>query len=106
MGTGFTAVDVRGYSVTCSSYYWDNHVLKHHPGLVGHENDAKRAVEQRSFIYASKSKPDCHIYYGSLTGRRPEIKVVVTFDANHIGTVLSVSECSKRPSEEKIVWPE
>ena len=91
--------------MTCSSEYWDSHVLKHHPSLAGHEADARRAIEKRDFIYASKSRPDRHVYYGPLTGRRPEIKVVVAFDANNVGTVVSVSECSRRPGGEVIVWP-
>ena len=105
MAKEIRAVDARGYTVTCSRYYWENHVLKHHPSLAGHEDDARRAIEKRDFIYASKSNPNRHVYYGPLSGRRPEIKVVVAFDANNKGTVVSVSECSRRPSGEAIIWP-
>jgi hypothetical protein len=105
MGKEIRAVDARGYAVTCSGEYWDTHVLIRHDDLIGHEDDAKRAIEKRDFIYTSASEPDRVIYYGRMTGRRPEIKVVVVFNSENIGVVLSVSACSRRPSGETPIWP-
>ena len=104
MGKKIKAVDARGYTVTCSGEYWDTHVLVHHPDLAGHEEDAKRAIETKSYIFSSVSRPDRHIYYGPMRGRRSEIKVVVAFNRQNLGIIVSVSAVSRRPGGEKIVW--
>ena len=105
MGKEIRAVDGRGYVVSCSAAYWESHVLRRHPDLQGHEDDARRAIEESRPIFASKTAAGRCVYYGRLTGRSPEIKVVVAFDANNVGLVVSVSACSRRPGGEAIIWP-
>jgi len=107
----FSTKDPRGFIISCSVECWNNH-LNSHPEIEGYENEAKKAIEDPSYgcIFLSKHKPSNHdpdryIYYRKIKGRAAEIRVVVQFDDNNVGTVHSVCFASNRPKGELLIWP-
>ncbi len=105
MSEDMEVTDPRGRRIRCPRQYWDNHVLAKHPDLKGCETYAERALRspKHGCIYTSKTQVNRHIYYGELRSNI-EIKVVVQFDSEDEGTVVSVTACSRRPNGENLIW--
>lgn len=98
-------VDPRGYVVRCPREFWEGKILRHHPELEGCETFVEDAVRSPTYdcIFLSSRRPDRHIYYGRLRGR-VEVKVVVQFDSQQNGFIVSASPVSNRAPGEKLLW--
>jgi hypothetical protein len=104
----FEATDPRGYRVICTKELWHNKILAKRPFMAGWEERVRRAIEDPSLpICQDVSQHDRHIYYRLLdkAGIR-YIKVVVAFQTEESGKVISAFPCDSGKSGEKPIWPE
>jgi hypothetical protein len=102
----FETIDPRGYKVTCSEDQLNHHILSRHLGMVGHEEDIKLTIQdpEFGFIYQDANRPERHIYYRLTAKRDRYIKVVVEFDENQSGRVITAFPTSSGKSGEKLIW--
>ncbi|TAK11264.1 MAG: hypothetical protein EPO32_12795 [Anaerolineae bacterium] len=106
MADNIFAADPRGFEVECADERF-RRIQNKHPETARFLTKAiiREAIEkpQHRTIYSSPSNPNRHIYYGK---RYPkfEIKVVVDFNSK-LGTIVTFHACSRRPPEERMIWP-
>jgi len=103
------ATDRRGYKVFCSELQLDE-IYEHHRELRNfwaNEKDMRLAISEASEIYQSIHGPDFHIYYRSKNNRNTELKVIVKFDRNNLGTLYMAqpSTVGQRNKGEELLWP-
>jgi hypothetical protein len=102
------ATDPRGYKVFCSELQLDE-IYEHHPELRNFwadENDMRSAISEASEIFQSIHGPDFHVYYKTKKNRNTELKVIVKFDKNNMGTfhMAQPSTVGKRNTGEERIW--
>jgi len=108
MTTLFEATDPRGYSITCTKNIWYGKILPKRPFMLGWEDQIRQTIESPSLpICQDADHPDRHIYYRRLEKSNPRyIKVVVAFQTEESGQVISAYPCDSPKSGEKTIWPE
>lgn len=101
----FDVTDPRGYRVICSEATWQSHILANRPFMQGWEDEVQAAVENPTFgIYQDASHPERHIYYRLNTKKPRYIKVVVHFDDEHSGNVITAFPTDSMKAGEKLIW--
>jgi hypothetical protein len=101
----FEVNDPRGYTVVCSEEIWNSHILANRPFMKGWEDDVKSAIENPTFgIYQDANHQERHIYYRLHAGRQRYIKVVVKFDADNFGDVITAFPTDSMKAGEKLIW--
>ncbi len=101
--------DPRGYTVLCSERQMEK-IYAHHPELVNFwatEQDIELAISQAQFIYQSTHGKEFHVYYRSRVGKNTELKVIVKFNEDNVGTLWAAQPSSvgqRRPGE-TLLWP-
>lgn len=103
------ATDPRGYTVLCSERQMEK-IYEHHPELGNFwatEQDIQLAISKAKFIYQSTHGKEFHVYYRSRPGKNTELKVVVKFNEDNVGTLWAVqpSAVGQRRPGEKVLWP-
>ncbi|MBQ3415616.1 MAG: hypothetical protein IJH39_09820 [Clostridia bacterium] len=67
-----------------------NHIILHHPEMLGHENDIEETVKNPNFIYKAKRFPDIRNHFVRKTNKN-EISeynnVIVEYDSEQNGYV-------------------
>jgi len=83
-------------------------MLARHPFMRGWEEEVKAAVERPTFglIYQDTENENRHIYYLLREHTRRYIKVVVDFEDQDLGIVVTAFQTSSGKSGEKLIWPE
>jgi hypothetical protein len=102
------ATDRRGYKVFCSESQLDE-IYEHHKELVNfwaNEKDMRLAIAETYEIYQSIHGPDFHVYYRSKKNKNVELKVIVKFDKNNMGTfyMAQPSTVGQRNKREELIW--
>jgi hypothetical protein len=102
------AIDGRGYRVYYSELQLDE-IYEHHKELMNfwaNINDMKLAITKSRFIYESIHGPCYHVYYRNKRNNNAELKVVVKFDDQNIGTLCMAqpSTVGQRNKGEKLIW--
>ena len=102
----FEVVDPRGYKIVCSEDSLNNHIIPHHPMMKGQEEEIKATLEnpELGLIYQDANRPERNIYYKLRKKRDSYLKVVVEFDKNNDGIVITAFPVSYPKSGEKIIW--
>lgn len=107
MSNLFETTDPRSQQVICTENTWNNHILRNRPWMVGWEEDIRRTIEEPSIgIYQDADFEDRNIYYRLHKGKDRYIKVVVAFDENGLGEVITAFSTDTPKSGEKLIWPE
>ena len=105
----FSATDSRGFKVECTKENFEYIRFIKHPESSKYLTPAhiRAAIENpRDGIYSSNWKPSNHIYYSKVRKVPAEIKVVVDFSKESIGKIITFHLSSKRPDNEKLIWPD
>ncbi|MBA3871586.1 MAG: hypothetical protein H0X30_20765 [Anaerolineae bacterium] len=102
----FEVVDPRGYKITCTEDCLNNHIIPHHQIMKGREEEIRLTIENPEFglIYQDANRPERNIYYKLSKKKDSYLKVVVAFDKNDEGTVITAFPVSYPKSGEKIIW--
>lgn len=108
MANIFEAEDLRGKKIICTEDCWNNHILRNRPFMNGWEDDVKEAIQDPTLgcIYQDAEREDRCIYYRLNRRNNSYIKVVVNFDSNGLGNVITAFPTSAPKSGEKLIWPD
>jgi hypothetical protein len=101
----FEVTDPLGWTVICTEDRFNNHIVSHHPGMLGCEDDIQQAIQSPDlgFVFQDAKRPERHIYYRANTNHTNYLKVVVEFD-NGSGRVITAFRTSSVKSGEKLIW--
>lgn len=103
----FEVNDPRGYRVVCTQETWEKHVLEQRPFMDGWENFVKSAIENPDIgIYQSVSRPNREIYYGKLYSSPRYIRIVVEFNDDRTGKVITAFPSDSGKTGERLTWPQ
>lgn len=107
MSDVFEAEDARGRKVICTNEIWNWHILDFHPELEGLEAEVKDAIEHPFMgIYRDTDYENRDVYYKMLAGTAHlYLKVVVEFDENYVGRVVTAFKTDSGKSGEELIWP-
>jgi len=83
--------DPLGRSITLDDGAWFGHVLKRHPEMQRYRLAAKQAIMSPDMICASKSDPDCRVYFARLS-RRLLVAVVADVVAGCVRTAYTTKK--------------
>lgn len=64
---------------------FDEHILKHHPEMKGHEKDIEQTVKEPNIIYQAKTFPEKRLHFFRRTNKNEPSKynnVIVEYDDN------------------------
>jgi hypothetical protein len=102
----FAIVDPRGRTIICTEDTWRWHILDFHPNMEPHEADVKLAIESPQWgIFADVDEENRHIYYLTFPRQPYYLKVVVEFDENDNGEVITAFRSDTLKTGEKLIWP-
>lgn len=105
MADKFQATDPRGRTVICTEETWVSHVVWRHPGMDGKEDEVKAAIESPSMgIFGDKLHENRNIYYRLQRNRRRYTKVIVAFDDQNAGSVLTAFQVDAPKDGEPLIW--
>ena len=100
----FAVTDPRGRTVVCSEDRWLWHIVELHGSMAGRENEVMEALESPSIgIYSDADFDDREIYY--LRRKNNYLKVVVKFDDDDRGEVVTAFITRHLKSGETLIWP-
>jgi hypothetical protein len=103
----FEITDPRGRKVVCTEDRWKWHILSSHPWMTGWESEVMAAIQTPTIgIYQDAESENRHIYYMLPEGRKRYIKVVVDFDDQAVGTVITAFPTDSPKPGERLIWPE
>lgn len=106
MSNVFETVDPRGWTVTCSEWAWNHHVLSARPWMAGWEDEVKATIEApHMFIFQDADWEDRHIYYRQVSGKNWYIKVVVQVKEEGLAEMITAFRTDSMKSGEKWIWP-
>ncbi|MBZ0283490.1 MAG: hypothetical protein K8L97_22330 [Anaerolineae bacterium] len=102
----FEVTDPRGWLVICTEDCFKNHIVTHHSIMEDCEEEVKQAIEAPviGIIYCDAHNVNRNIYYRKR--KSGYLKVVVQFDENGLGEVITAFPVSYPKSGEKIIWPD
>jgi len=103
------ATDPRGYKVECSDQRFEYLLYKHEESAdLLNEAIIKEAIEEPKdneiFRSGKKSKENFHIYYKDIEERKAEVRVIVKYDPDSFGELITFHLCSRRPPNEETIW--
>ena len=105
MDVVFDVTDPRGKQVICTQDCWNNHILEARSWMDGWEEYVAKAIEKPTFgIYEDANRPERNIYYLLHTKRDRYIKVVVSFDNEDKGVVITAFPSDNMKAGEKLIW--
>ena len=104
----FTVADVRRQRVVCSVERW-NHAAQH-AELANHLPAVEEAIKQPMAIYQSAVHIRREVYYSPSTALQPPydrgyIAVVVEFDRNRQGSLITAFHALGPKHGEVLIWP-
>ena len=86
----FEATSILGESVILTQENFDNHIIKHHPEMKGHEQDIKSTIENPALVYKAERFPEKRKRFVRKTNKK-EISnynnVIVEYDSEKKGYV-------------------
>ena len=108
MSIVFEATDPRGRRVICTDEIWHKNILVKRSWMEGWEEEVRQAIEDPSLqIFEDVDNKNRHVYYRRLTHRTPRyIRVVVEFQREDFGRVITAHPTDSGKSGEKPIWPE
>lgn len=103
----FECEDVRGRIVSASDEWWTEHILKRRPWMDGWEELVEITLIHPEIIHSDKQHKTRECYYrtGVPLDEALMLKVVVEFDKNNAGTLVTAFPTSRIPRQEVKIWP-
>jgi hypothetical protein len=102
----FEAVDPRGRKVICTEKCWTWHILDYHNDMNGREDEVIAAIESPTYgIYSDREFENRNIYYFRRSGKPIYLKVVVEFQDESQGEVITAYLVANLKPGEKLIWP-
>lgn len=100
-------VDPRDLRVVCLEAIWTNKILKKRPWMDGWEGIVAKAIEEPSLpICRAANNENRHIYYRLMGKGKPRyIKVIVDFNKEHLGSIISAYPVDSGKTGEQAIWP-
>lgn len=106
MSIVFEVTDPRGRNVVCTEDSWNEHILSNRPWMRGWEDLVKDTIQNPYMgIFEDSDFNNRHIYYSRQQGRERYLKVVVQFDENETGSVITAYTTDSPKRGEKLIWP-
>ena len=102
----FEVTDQRGYSVHCTVEDWYDHIVARHPWMEGTEAEVAEGVAKANWIYQDRLKENRNIYYHRRNSPPRYIKVVVDFDENWVGSIVTAFPTDSPKPGEIWIWPQ
>ena len=102
----FEVTDPRGRKVVCTEECWDWHILNARPWMEGWEGRVSEAIEKPTFIGQDVRKQNRQVYYRLRRREMRYIKVVVEFEGEELGTVITAFPADSPKRGERLIWPE
>ena len=91
----------------CTKKRWTDHILVNRPWMAGWESDLITAIERPTYgIYQDNQVENRHVYYRLHEGKNRYLKVVVEFDEDNVGSVITAFPTDSPKVGEKLIWPE
>lgn len=102
-----TCHDPLARHVTMTRDQWESHVLLRHPNMRHLEADVQRATEHPDSIHEDKRvhRRECYYRLGIPGVTRVYLKVVVQFDQDSEGTVITAFTTRSTSPGERHLWP-
>jgi hypothetical protein len=106
MTNKFEVTDPRGKTVICTEDRWRWHIISGHGKFMeGYEDEVKEAIESPTEgIFQDAARPERHIYYLRLPQSRKYIKVVVNFEDEDSGYVVTAFKTDSIKQSETLLW--
>ena len=106
MKSRFEVVDCRGYKIVCSDENWCDKILGARPYMKEWEEIEKKALISPSFICTNlKPSKNREVYYMFHNYKNNKyIKVVVKFNKEKFGNVISAFPTDGGKEGETIIW--
>lgn len=97
--------DCRGYRVICTEEIWYRKILVSRPWMNGWERFVSQALQTPSFICKDKDRENRHAYYMIHVAKQNRyVKVVVKFNSDNEGFVISAYPADSGKSGEELIW--
>jgi hypothetical protein len=105
----FTVTDVWGVTVIATFSTWDQHVLKNHPEVAGHEQSAYDAIETPDLVLQGNTNSTKVFYKLMARGfqKGQNIAVVVQYrrqKQSRVGFLNTAYFTGTPPSNKAILW--
>lgn len=107
---GFHVIDCRdplGRRIKMTREQWESHVLVRHPQMAGQESFVQQRLEAPDSIHEDKRlyRRECYYRLGIPGATNRYLKVVVQFDVNDEGTVITAYTTRSTSPGERHRWP-
>ncbi|MCJ7623954.1 MAG: hypothetical protein MUO76_10660 [Anaerolineaceae bacterium] len=105
MSNIFEVVDPQGRTIYCTEDQWAQHVLSRRSWMRNKENVVAKAVENPKFICQDVDEEDRQIYYYfPYSKNNLYMKVVVRFNKEDLGEVITAFPTDSCKPGEKVLW--
>lgn len=102
-----TCQDPLARRVTMTRDQWESHVLLRHPDMEHLEAYVQRAIEEPDSIHEDKRtyRRECYYRLGIPDATTIYLKVVVQFDQDNNGTIITAFTTRSTSPGERHLWP-
>lgn len=101
----FEVTDCRGYFISCSEQNWYGKILGSRPFMESWLPIVKKAIQEPHFICEDSIRKDRNVYYLFHQFENDKyIKIVVRFNSNNKGIVISAFPTDHGKQGETIIW--
>lgn len=101
--------DCRGRTVTMSQRQWEVHIVARRPFMSEYLGAVRSTIRTPDFICSDADHASREAFYalGTIDDYPDEwMKVIVEFDADHFGTVITAYLTDKPKAGEVQIWPQ
>lgn len=86
---------------------WESHVVLRHPEMEGRESTIRQAVEEPDSIHEDKHmyRRECYYRLGIPGAETRYLKVIVQFDEDNVGTIITAFTTRSTSPGERHLWP-
>lgn len=108
MSIEFEVDDPRGYKVVCTQKIWRYKITKKRPWMNSEEwkNIVIETIKNPSMqIFQDANFENRYVYYRRIENRARYMKVVVAFDNEESGEVITATPVNNGKAGEKPIWP-
>ncbi len=104
MANKIDVTDPRGKSISCSEECWNIHIVGARPWMYEWEDRVKQSLISPDLIFQDVDFPDRHCYYYLEPKKKKYMKVVVQFESDKMGKVITAFPSDSIKNGEKLLW--